>query len=84
MLQGSVGILQNRAVDPHSFVSDPDPAVFLHANPDPAVFFFFQCGSGSSCFCNADTIHLKQNFVKNYLIKIFPKLNKNYSKVKNM
>ena len=25
-----------RAVDPHSFYADPDPAVFLNADPDPA------------------------------------------------
>ena len=25
----------NRAVDPHSFYADPDPAVFLNADPDP-------------------------------------------------
>ena len=24
-----------RAVDPHSFFTDPDPAAFLSANPDP-------------------------------------------------
>ena len=24
-----------RAVDPHSFFADPDPAVFLNADPDP-------------------------------------------------
>ena len=24
-----------RAVDPHSFYADPDPAVFLNADPDP-------------------------------------------------
>ena len=23
-------------VDPHSFFADPDPAVFLNADPDPA------------------------------------------------
>ena len=27
-----------RAVDPHSFFADPDPAVFLKADPDPAAF----------------------------------------------
>ena len=27
-----------RAVDPHSFVADPDQAVFLNADPDPAAF----------------------------------------------
>ena len=26
-----------RAVDPHSFFADPDPAVFLNADPDPAA-----------------------------------------------
>ena len=26
---------QARAVDPHSFYADPDPAVFLNADPDP-------------------------------------------------
>ena len=25
----------NRAVDPHSFYADPDPVVFLNADPDP-------------------------------------------------
>ena len=25
------------AVDPHSFFADPDPAVFLNADPDPAA-----------------------------------------------
>ena len=29
------GIL--RAVDPHSFFVDPDPAVLLNADPDPAA-----------------------------------------------
>ena len=24
-----------RAVDPHSFYADPDPAVFLNVDPDP-------------------------------------------------
>ena len=24
-----------RAVDPHSFFADPNPAVFLNADPDP-------------------------------------------------
>ena len=28
-------ILMIRAVDPHSFFTDPDPAAFLSANPDP-------------------------------------------------
>ena len=26
-----------RAVDPHSFFADPDPTVFLDADPDPAA-----------------------------------------------
>ena len=26
-----------RAVDPHSFFADPDPAVILNADPDPAA-----------------------------------------------
>ena len=30
---GSRSVLA-RAVDPHSFFSDPDPAVFLNADPD--------------------------------------------------
>ena len=28
----------SRAVDPHSFFADPDPAVFLNADPDTAAF----------------------------------------------
>ena len=28
-----------RAVDPPSFLADPDPAVILNTDPDPAVFF---------------------------------------------
>ena len=27
-----------RAVDPHSFLADPDPAVLLKGDPDPAAF----------------------------------------------
>ena len=27
-----------RAVDPHSFFADPDPAVLINADPDPAAF----------------------------------------------
>ena len=26
----------SRDVDPYSFIADPDPAVFLNADPDPA------------------------------------------------
>ena len=29
--------LRSRAVDPHSFFADPDPAVFLNDDPDPAA-----------------------------------------------
>ena len=28
----------SRAVDPHYFFADPDPAVFLPADPNPAAF----------------------------------------------
>ena len=28
----------SRAVDPHSFFADPNPAVLLNADPDPAAF----------------------------------------------
>ena len=37
--------LCTRAVDPHSFFADPDPAVLLNADPDPAAL---NCGSGSN------------------------------------
>ena len=38
-----------RAVDPHSFYADPDPAVFLNADPDPeSKMNADPCGSGSS------------------------------------
>ena len=30
--------VKSRAVDPHSFFADPDPAVFLNADPDPEIF----------------------------------------------
>ena len=29
---------KHRAVDPHTFFADPDPAVLLNADPDPAAF----------------------------------------------
>ena len=29
--------VQGRAVDPHSFFADQDPAFFLNADPDPAA-----------------------------------------------
>ena len=41
-----------RAVDPHSFFTDPDPAVILDADPDPAAFY------------NAVPDPAKQKFVK--------------------
>ena len=31
------GYVPGRAVDPHSFFADPDPAVLLNADPDPAA-----------------------------------------------
>ena len=41
--------ITNKAVDPHSFFADPDPAVFLNADPDPGVKMNADpCGSGSS------------------------------------
>ena len=36
---GHVITLAIRAVDPPSFLADPDPAVILNTDPDPAVFF---------------------------------------------
>ena len=39
------GTGDGRAVDPHSFFKDPDPAVFLNTDPDTAAFL---CESGSS------------------------------------
>ena len=40
---GYLKFVKTRAVDPHSFFADPDPAVFLNADPDPkpALQFFF-------------------------------------------
>ena len=32
-----IGVIRIRAVDLHSFFADPDPAVFLNADPDPAA-----------------------------------------------
>ena len=29
--------VESRAVDPHSFYADPEPAVFLNADPDPGL-----------------------------------------------
>ena len=31
----NIFLVESRAVDPHSFYVDPDPAVFLNADPDP-------------------------------------------------
>ena len=42
--------LGTRAVDPHSFFADLDPAVFLNADPDPAVF----CVSSTCLSCNGE------------------------------
>ena len=51
-----------KAVDLHSFLADPDPAVFLNADPDPEVKMNADpCGSGSSL----------TNIVKNKLMKSF-------------
>ena len=60
-----------RAVDPPSFLADPDPAVILNTDPDPAVFFL--CGSGSSL----------KKLVKNYLKKSYLEL-KNTKKIAEM
>ena len=35
-------MIKTRAVDPHSFFADPDPAVFLNADPDPAQTNFYK------------------------------------------
>ena len=32
---GKNGMAPHRAVDPHSFYADPNPAVFLNADPHP-------------------------------------------------
>ena len=49
---GAYSMFKNvRAVDPHSFVVDPDPAVFLNADPDldpGGEMNADPCGSGSS------------------------------------
>ena len=39
-LEDNSGTVQctTRAVDPHSFFTDPDPAVLLNADLDPAAF----------------------------------------------
>ena len=58
---------QIRAVDPHSFFADPNPAVFLNADPDPGGKMNADpCGYGSgSSFTH---------FVKNKLMKRFLQL----------
>ena len=38
MLFKNFGNGNGRAVDPHSFLADPDPAVLLNADLDPAAF----------------------------------------------
>ena len=48
-----------RAVFPHSFFADPDPAVFS------------ECGSGSSCFKNADPDPALKFFEINNILKSF-------------
>ena len=56
--------MKNRAVDPHSFFADLDPAVFLNADPDldpGGKMNADPSGSGSSL----------TNFVKNKLMKSF-------------
>ena len=53
-----ISIAETRAVDPHSFFADLDPAVFLKADPDPVAL---KCRSGSSL----------KKFVKNNLTKSF-------------
>ena len=43
------GLIRIRAVDPHSFFADPDPAVFLNADPDQGGKMNADpCGSESS------------------------------------
>ena len=54
--------LESRAVVPHSFFADPDPAVFLNADLDPGGKMNADpCGSGS----------ILTNFVKSKLMKSF-------------
>ena len=57
-----------RAVDPHSFFADPDPAILLNAHPDPAVT---KCGLGSSL----------TKFVTDYFMKCGNRQQKNCSNV---
>ena len=35
LFENLIIFLRRRAVEPHSFYADPDPAVFLKADPDP-------------------------------------------------
>ena len=56
--------LKIRAVIQHLYFGDPDPAVFLNADPDPysgGKMNMDPCGSGSSL----------TNFVKNKIMKSF-------------
>ena len=58
--------IDTRAVDPHSSFADPDPAVFLNADPDPnpeGKMNADPCGFGSGSSWT--------NFVKNKRMKSF-------------
>ena len=41
------------------FLRDPDPAVFLNADPDQAVLFLMRIRTKLFYFCNADRIQRK-------------------------
>ena len=65
---------QIRAVDPHSFFADPNPAVFLNVDPDPAVFLNADPDPDPGGKMNADPCgsgYSLTNFVKNKLMKSF-------------
>ena len=47
---GQLLCICSRAVDPHSFFVDPDPAAFLNADPDPAAFLMSTGTVSGSCF----------------------------------
>ena len=49
-------VFSDRAADPHSFLADPDPVIFLSADPDPA---------GISWRCRS----VFKNFVKFFIFK---------------
>ena len=38
---GEFSLFYSRALDPHSFFADPDPAFFLNADPDPQPWTLF-------------------------------------------